>query len=572
MTTSTISREMRDYLLELRDDPPTVRHAALVAGGAQLLTGRSAVEFFRASRDVFGSPYGLWQDDPTGFVVDVLGETAWSRQGDIYQCVESEPKVVVPSCFSSGKSHAAARLVVWWSMVWPVDSAVTVTTATRMRQVATQIWPHVAMLRDRHNLPGTVGTAQWRIPRNENDRTGALVAYGFTPPRGDPEAVQGVHKAHVLLIVDEGGGISVPIGEAWDSSQLGDHTRMVVFGNPPIDEEDGWLERISKSRQWTRVPIRAADTPAFTGEDPGRCRVCPDWRQREHNVITHLITRANVRGFIESHGRKSPFVISKVHAKFPRGGAPKMLPATWVDLARVTYDPLSGAPDRDLDAARGTDPRVDLGVDVAEAGGDKMVIARAEGLLARIVHTTSLEANVNNNTVAGYILTQIKEAETLSLALGGDLEQWPVRVKIDAIGVGWGVIGTLTAWADEGMHRALIIPVKGSEAAEDPARFANRRAEHWETTRELLQPPMDMQGNVTGDPPLALLVDRTIAGQMSMPKRETDSHGRIKLESSKSMRERGESSPDEATAITLAYYNPPSLMPKPKSLGLLGSY
>jgi hypothetical protein len=63
-----------------------------------------------------------------------------------------------------------------------------------------------------------------------------------------------------------------------------------------------------------------------------------------------------------------------------------------------------------------------------------------------------------------------------------------VIVKVDAIGLGWGVVGLLEAWGREGLHGARIVGVNVAERALDPGRFRNQRAEMWWNGRQLLQP------------------------------------------------------------------------------------
>ena len=80
-----------------------------------------------------------------------------------------------------------------------------------------------------------------------------------------------------------------------------------------------------------------------------------------------------------------------------------------------------------------------------------MSIARSVGDLLTHEHASSGAANANSVDVAGKVLEHIRRAEALRKALGTEAR---VRVKIDAIGVGWGVASTLQAWRDEGLHDA----------------------------------------------------------------------------------------------------------------------
>jgi hypothetical protein len=89
------------------------------------------------------------------------------------------------------------------------------------------------------------------------------------------------------------------------------------------------------------------------------------------------------------------------------------------------------------------------------------------------------------------ILEHIRKAQRLRHALG---TRAPVRVKIDAIGLGWGPVGTLKAWGSEGLHDAQIVGVNVAEGTgrDDESgavmRPYRKRDEMWIATRQLLQP------------------------------------------------------------------------------------
>ena len=125
-----------------------------------------------------------------------------------------------------------------------------------------------------------------------------------------------------------------------------------------------------------------------------------------------------------------------------------------------------------------------------------------------------------------------------------------VTVKIDAIGLGWGVVGLLEAWGREGLHGAKIVGVNVAERALDPGKFKNQRAEMWWNGRQLLQPDQD------GFQVVCLDVDRRVVAQLGSPDFVSDSSGRIQVVSKAVLRKRGGVSPDRAEAVLLALYEP----------------
>ncbi|MFC8716605.1 DEAD/DEAH box helicase family protein [Kitasatospora sp. NPDC057198] len=541
----------RRLYAELADTTPAVRRRFYAT-----LDTTDWAEVLAAATTEAGTPYALWADDPVGFVEDVLGESQWSRQRDILEALVDNRRVAVPSCFGSGKTHIAARVAVWSSVVHPPGTALTVTAATRARQVQRQMWPHIRQVVARACLPGEVGVIQWKMP--DHHGSDVVVAYGFSAPDHDEAAVQGIHAPRLMFIVDEAGGIGRIIGAAMRGVLTGEHTRALLIGNPPTDDEGSWFEQTCNDPAVLVLPISVYDTPLLSGERTRRCRACPA-QAPAHLLATHLVDRQWVDDTIRDHGEDAPFVQAKVHARFPRGGQARAIPASWVE--RATDSPESDGPDytplNTLGLDGETSPNrvkrgawIRLGVDVAADGGDEFVIARSVGDLVELRHSTAGQENADPVVVAGVVLREITAAQRLAAALGSTA---PIRVKIDGVGLGWGVAGLLEAWRREGLHSAEIVAVLASEGTgrDDKAatlRPGTKRDEMWLAMRSLLSP------NAQGA--LRLRGDRRTQAQMSAPKLETNSAGRTVIESKKSLRRRGVSSPDRAEAILLALYEP----------------
>ena len=512
----------------------------------------------RMARTHSGTQYGLWVDDPVGFVEDVLDETTWRKQRDVLAAVSRHKRVAVPSAFGTGKTHIAARAALWRMSVHPVGTSLTVTTATRFRQVQRQLWPHIRSVAKRARLPLDVDTTQahgW-----DRDGTRVPVGYGFSAPPHDEAAVQGIHAPRLFIVVDEAGGIARTIGKAMRGLLTGSDTRMLAIGNPATDDENTWFEELCNGTDVETVQISAYDAPEQTGEYSPPCRTCPE-EMGEHTIGSHLVDQDWIREAIEDHGADSNFVKAKVHARFPKGGQSKAIPGDWVDLCAESPEPVSEGFVRVCDVVPSDAEEylvrmgawVRLGVDVAAGGGDEFVISRAVGDLVTVRHTSSGGENTNSVDVAGKVLEQIKAAELLRAALGTEAK---IRVKIDAIGVGWGVASTLIAWGSEGIHNAEIVPVVVSEDTyrddeKSTLRAYRKRDELWLTGRALMQPRHD-----TGRGALRLRVDKRTAAQLSAPTYGTNSGGRTVIESKDHMKARGINSPDRAEALLLAVYEP----------------
>lgn len=530
---------MGDLVTMLREAGYSAEDAAQVVGS---LDDYSLLALER-DLGVAPAPYWKYAYEPEQFIAEVLNEQLWSTQRLICQSVIDNERTAVPACHSPGKTHLAARLVGWWVNAWPVGSAAAVTTATNFRTVRNQLWPHVRRLKDRHGLPGRMNQTEWWIGEE-------LVAWGFSAADTDPESVAGIHVPHLLVLVDESGGISHAIGEALESLLTGGHVRIVAIGNPSTDEEDTWFQRACESQHWNTIPIPAESTPNFTGEDAGECRSCVDWRIRPHRVNEHLLSEGWVAKAKDDHGEESAYVIAKVMARFPDIIANRVIPVGWVERAQKN-EPEDGT-------------WIRMGVDVASDGGDECVISRSVGSEVKVTKAVSGASLANAVDVAGFVLEEIALAEAIRAKLG---EARPIRVKVDAIGVGWGVTSTLEKWGQEGLHHAEIVGVSVGERARNPDKFVNQRAEmHW-NLRELLQPPG--KGEPDDGIGLHLDVDSKVAAQLAQAKYVTTSAGKIQIEGKDSQKKRGLGSPDRAESIMLCLYEPPEDKPKKKKVRII---
>lgn len=557
-TTKSKSKEATRLLHDLLAVDPTIRH------DFQSTLTRTEWEYLlRESEREFGTMYALWEDDAVGFVTDVLGENIWSKSREILQAIPANVRTAVPSCFSSSKSWTVSRTVLWKSMVHPPSTVKVVTIAPKWSQVKDIVWPEIRKAHARSGLPGEVDQTQLKLPYRGLE---VMVANGLAASPYNESAVQGLHAPHLLLVVDEAGGIGHTIGDNLRALLTGSDSRMVCIGNPPSDDEGSWFETLCANEHGNVkvIPISAYDTPNMTGEVVGRCMSCPA-EVPAHSLSKHLIQKFQVEETVADHGEDSNYVIAKVKAQFPQGGTNRVIQSTWVETAasQVTPDGYRrvcdlGLPDEQSEMLVADGAWVRLGVDVAADGGDEFVISRLVGDAPEIVHSSSGAVNESAVQVAGVVLKHILRAQALAKALGTTAK---VEVKIDGIGVGWGVAGVLAAWAAEQMHDAVITAVVVSEkpkASPDSAtlRPLNQRAEMWLAMRSMLEP-----NRQTGETGLRLnWLERRARAQMTGPRLLFNSAGFAQIEKKSDMKLRGITSPDRAEAVMLALYQP---APKP---------
>jgi len=489
------------------------------------------------------NPYARFQTDPVGFITEGIGETIWSKQREIAQSVVENQRTVVPACHGLGKSHLSARLIAWWVSSYPLGTSLAITIAPTHRQVRNIIWSQIRQVHAKSDLVGQALTTTWKMGEN-------IVAYGFSPNPYDESALQGIHAPNLLIVVDEAGGIGEVIGNSIEALMTGGNTRLLLIGNPPTDKEDSWFERCCSNPLYNVIPVPTSATPNFTGEEIGMCKACPPYVEK-HTINDHLVDQRWVDDVVQEFGEDSNFVEARVHARFPRQTANKVIPFSWLEGARDNENPAMGE-------------SIKLGVDVASDGGDEFAIAQMDGNIITLVHRSSGTANANAVDVASVIVQHIENAEKLHKERN---VREPVRVKIDTIGLGWGVVSLLQKWRQENRFQADIIPVNVAERAKDPNKFRNQRAEMWWNGRSLVQ--KTEQGIQ-----VKLDVDRQTLAQLANPFYKSDSAGRIQIEGKAEMKRRGVSSPDRGEAILLALYEPKNVVPtvQPISLGQVNQW
>ncbi len=581
-----VSKEARSATRTLLELPPATRRRIL---GEQ--SDRDQQFLFREALRETGTMYAFWHDTPYGFVEDVIGETMWGLQREVMDAIALDglKRVMVPAGFGVGKTHLAGRMVAWAGAVNPIGAMLIVTTATRLRQVRSQLWPHIKTAVAKGALPGWTDTMQWKAEDQYGNQV--QIAYGFSASPNDEAAMQGIHARKLLIVVDEAGGIAPLIGNGTNNLLTGD-ARLLAIGNPAMDDPGSWFERMCargedpEKRDTITIPISTLDSPAITGDPTPLCRACVpnvdghtisegvngkshlpdlDWLHDTFDDYGVLVDRdASVPEILAMRENSDlhPYIVAKVFARFPKDSGNKIIPASWVEAAMQAEDP--DGPEcvvlKDLGLANETSSHVvmrgawiRLGVDVAAGGGDEFVIARLIGDMGEIRHFSAGKANQDSMVVAERVLREIHAAQELAAAIGSPHQ---IRVKIDSNGVGWGVYGVLKRWAEEGRHSALVVPVNVGEKPNRPDEKApmrphNKRAEMFLAGRSRVQP-----NRATGRGDLRLRVDQRTAAQLSTPDMGYTSAGFVIVESKDSMKARGANSPDRGEALLLAVYEP----------------
>jgi len=448
-----------------------------------------------------GTRQERWQHDPAAWVRERLGGFAWSKQREILASVHDHRRTAVRSGHGVGKSHTAALVACWWLDTHPPGTAFVVSTAPTFPQVRAILWRYIRRLHAAAKLPGRVNQTEWFIDDE-------LVGFGRKPADHDESAFQGIHERYVLVLLDEACGIPEQLWVAADALTTNVDCRMLAIGNP--DNPASHFRKVcAPGSSWHTIGISAFDSPNLSGE------------KVPEKVALSLVSREWVEEKLAEWGEDNPLYRSKVLGEFSADHPNQVVRQS--DVAVCRTPPESALAERDL-------LPVELGVDVG-GGGDETVIRERRG---RVAGREWRARTDRPEAIAPMVLQAIKETGATT-------------VKIDSIGIGFGVIGELRNMTGRGLHGAHIDAVNVAEKPQEPDKYVNLRAElWWEIGRNLSERRgWDLSAMANADATVAQLLE---------PRWSIDAQGRIKVEPKDEVIKRLGRSPDNADALLLAFY------------------
>lgn len=429
-------------------------------------------------REVLGVKHDPWQED---------GTRAFGR---------GERAISVRACHGPGKTAWAAWKVPYMLLCrFPQK---TVATAPSAAQLKGALVPEVKMwfgrlpmaLQDLFEIKAE-GIYLKRAPESSYFEA-------RTARAESPEALQGIHSDHVLLIGDEASGIPEPIFVAGVGSMSGHNATTMLLSNPT--RTSGFFHRTHNQNKadWYTIHVGAKDSP----------RVSPQF----------------VEMVRKTWGEDSDEFRVRVLGEFPRSDMNTLIPADFVESARKR-DVIVPASATEL-----------WGLDVARFGDDACALVRRNKLavMPTIETWSGKDLMYTVNRVHG---TWKDTPSHLR----------PEAILVDAIGMGEGVVDRL---------REMKVPVYGinvSETAASSETYRNLRSELWFKCRDWLEikthklPWEDCCGKGHG-----CIHDR-LCEELLIPRYGYTSTGKQLVEPKDSIKSRGYKSPNLADALMLTF-------------------
>ncbi len=439
------------------------------------------------------------QNDPVGFVEDILGGLPWEKQKEILEAVKSGSEIAIKSCHDVGKSWIGGKIVVWFMSAFPYSTVWT--TAPTGRQVYNILWREIRSTVNNARIPlgGDIKKTQWEI----DDK---WFAYGFATDRG--EQFQGLHSesSNILGIVDEASGVEDNIFEAAEATLSSQGAKLVMLGNPT--KRTGYFANSFKRKGVIKITISCFDTPNFKANGIKTVEDLKNFDVENALIVApHLITPKWALSILEKYGETSTNFLVRVLGEFPEKDADTLVPVDRIEQA--FYRKVKVGPD---------DEEV-ISCDPARFGNDRTGIIIRKGLkvLRKVVVTKQ-----STMEIAGKLKVLKREFPN-------------AKIKIDTIGLGAGIFDKLA----EESFKDDVISVNVAEKAISDEEFENLRMEIWWNMAEWLK-----QGSLPKDDDFL---------EMAEVKYKFNSRGRMVLESKDDIKKRIGKSPDVGDALAISF-------------------
>lgn len=441
-----------------------------------------------------------YADHPVEFVEDIIGATPDPEQAKILRSVAKNQLTTVRSGHGVGKSTVEAWVVIWFMVTRPFPKIPC--TAPTQHQLFDILWAEVSKwLRNNKALSNELVWTKEKVYMRGYPEEWFAVARTASKP----DALQGFHADDVLYIIDEASGVDDDIFEPVLGSLSTPGARLLMCGNP-TQLSGFFYDSHNKNR---------ASYATFHIDGRNSSRVSQDF----------------VQTIIRMYGEDSDVFRVRVAGDFPLQEDDIFIPLSLVENSIMTE--FSPRKNPDL---------VHIGCDVARFGDDKTVIGYKvdeKATIWRKRQGQDLMKTADDIIILGEELVQRYKLET------------PIPVKIDDGGVGGGVVDRLRQVKRNNPERFWwleVYPVKFGERIKHKYYY-DSTTYMMAVVKKLLQ-PYDEEGNRK---PVELILpdDDDLVAQLSGRKYALTENSKIKIESKKEVKKRGQPSPDEADCVLL---------------------
>ena len=311
------------------------------------------------------------------------------------------------------------------------------------------------------------------------------------------EAIQGKHRDHMLIVVDEASGVDDKFLDALMGGMTQDHNLALMISNPTISYGSFYDSHHKDSHLWNTMSFSARDSV--------------------------LVPESHIKRMEDKYGVNSPIVRIRVDGKFPEQSTTSLVNIAQLEKSRDR---------RELeDKASWV-----MGVDVARYGDDQSSVCIRSGGNVKLIerwHGLSLTES------CGRIVDYIKEFPNIRM------------VNVDEIGLGAGLVDMLFEEQNRG-NVPLDVTINGvnvARSALNSESYPRLRDELWFGFAEIIN---------GGGIAFADTVDRDLLDVLIQECAPIEYHfgpdGRRRVDTKDEMKEKIGYSPDIADAAILAFH------------------
>lgn len=481
---------------------------------------------------------------PNEYISDVYGLSPWSLQSAIVDSVFKNPQTAVKTCNAVGKSYIAAAVAHAFLDLYP--GSIVVTTAPTWRQVKDVLWRYFGTMHKsaRYSLGGQLNQTGLEYDTD-------WYAVGLSTKY--PENFFGYHADHILVIVDEAGGVEDAIFRGVKAITPNVNARVLYIGNPT--NPDGFFAQLFdevKSPRVKKFSISAFESPNLKAAGIENIEqliktmtppegVDPLDHEPFKNVkwpIPELISPERVYERYLEWGADSPAWQALVMGEFPTQAEQSLIP---MDLVRQamdmqTVDVDSGQTYAELSGWNIPEGPPEYGVDMARYGGDSTVVYPRRG---GWVEQATVWNKTDLMTSADKILKIV------------DPLDFNTRINIDDTGNGGGTTDRLrqissdqrTTGSPVHQYQLAAYNFSSKERMGNPAKFHDITSELYWNLRSWFYKKQ-----------IALPQDDQLFRELVGRRWHINKSGKIQVESKEEYKKRtGGKSPDRSDALALAF-------------------
>lgn len=438
-------------------------------------------------------------DRPVEFAEDILKVIPTKEQKDVMNDVAKYQMVSVKSGHGVGKT-ALESWIIWWYISTRPYPKIMCTAPTR-HQLHDILWAEASKWK--RNSKGLDSEFEWTSEKIYL-KGSQEEWFAIARTSNKPDALQGTHAEHILIIIDEASGVPDIVFEPVLGSMSTKDSKLLMCGNP-TQISGFFYDSHTKNRSMYK-------THTIDGSKSER------------------VDKKFVQSIIDMFGIDSDVYRVRVAGEFPKAN-----PESFISLGMIEKGLNKQYENRIAE--------ISLGVDVARFGNDESVIA----IVFNKEKLDQIKTYMHNDTMrlTGQIVNVVKELNLKYPTI-------TITIKIDCDGLGVGVYDRLKEVIVNERLKAQVIEChfggKGGKVKNDePITYNNSTGIMWGNMRSKLL-----------NSSLFLIRDDELISQLTNRKYFINSDGSISLEKKEDMKKRGVHSPDRADALGLALYEPRS--------------